>query len=154
VLGIDPGLGSTGWGVVDQKDGRLSLVGYGCITTESGEPQGARLLAIFDRVSELIGTYRPALVGMESLFFARNVTSALPVAEARGVVILCLARHGVPLREFTPNAIKKSVSGSARADKRTVQDFVRLLLGMTSIPKPDHAADALAAAIARIHALP
>jgi crossover junction endodeoxyribonuclease RuvC len=88
---------------------------------------------------------------METLFFARNVTSALAVSEARGVVTLCLAQHNVALAEYTPNTIKQSVTGSARSDKKTVQEYVRLLLGMTEIPRPDHAADALAAAITHVH---
>ncbi|MDR3311722.1 MAG: crossover junction endodeoxyribonuclease RuvC [Spirochaetaceae bacterium] len=151
VLGLDPGLGATGYGIIDCVDNRLRLVAYGAVTTQAGENHGKRLLEIFDRFSALIAEYRPGQAVAETLFFARNVTSALAVSEARGVLTLCMTQHGVPLAEYAPNTIKQSVTGSARSDKRTVQEYVRLLLGMTDIPRPDHAADALAAAITYIH---
>lgn len=110
-----------------------------------------RLLAIHGAVASLVAEWLPLLCGMESLFFYRNVTSAFPVAEAKGVIRLAVAQGGIALEEYSPTAIKQSVTGSARADKDQVQEMVRLLLGMAEIPRPDHAADALAAAICRWH---
>jgi crossover junction endodeoxyribonuclease RuvC len=151
VLGIDPGLSSTGYGIVDFSAGRYRMVTYGVISTQAGEPHGERLLAIYNRLAAVILEYRPTEAGMETLYFARNVTSALTVSEARGVVTLCLAQNVIPLGEYTPNMIKKSVSGTASADKKLVQKCVKLLLGLPTIPEPDHAADALAAAITHIN---
>ena len=151
MLGIDPGLASTGFGIVDFWDNRYRLVHYGVISTEAGEPHGQRLLKIYSRLVALIQEYRPAEAAMETLYFARNVSSAMSVAEARGVVTLCLAQHCVPLGEYTPNNIKRSVTGIGSSGKAGVQEFVRILLGMEVVPKPDHAADALAAAITHIN---
>jgi crossover junction endodeoxyribonuclease RuvC len=127
----------------------MRLLEYGCFTTSSESPLSERLASIHDRVGDLIGKWNPAFGGMESLFFFRNVSSALPVAEARGVIRLAFAKAGVPLADFSPTAIKQAVTGSARADKAQVQEMVRILLGLSAIPKPDHASDALAAAICR-----
>ena len=151
VIGIDPGLASVGYGLVAESGGQLQYLAHGCITTSPGTPSGERLKIIFDSIIQLIDQYKPSCGGVEDLYFFRNVSSALPVAEARGVIKLAFTQGGVPFVEFTPNAIKKSVTGSARADKAQVQEMVRLLLGLNAVPKPDHAADALAAAICRIH---
>jgi crossover junction endodeoxyribonuclease RuvC len=110
---------------------------------------GRRLLAIFSKIADLIEEWEPSAAGMESLYFWKNVSSAIPVSEAKGVVRLAFARAGVSLTEYSPTAIKQAVSGSARAEKGQVQEMVKLILGLDSIPKPDHAADALAAAICR-----
>jgi crossover junction endodeoxyribonuclease RuvC len=114
-------------------------------------PHGERLLAIYDAIAGVIDAQHPAQAAMERLFFGANVTSAMGVSEARGVLIMLTVQRGLPLTEYTPKAIKQAVSGAASADKKTVQEFVRLLLGLKDIPKPDHAADALAAAITHIH---
>lgn len=151
VLGIDPGLASTGWGVVDFYDNRYRLVAYGVVETDSKEPHGQRLMAIYNRIIAVIEEYRPQESGMETLYFAKNVTSALGVAEARGVVTLALSQNCIKLGEYAPNTIKQSVSGAVKADKKLVQRYVKLLLGLETVPKPDHAADALAAAITHLH---
>ncbi len=151
VIGIDPGLANTGWGIVDFVDSRYRLVDYGVIETNKNSNHGERLLEIYTRIQCVIQEYKPTIAGMESLFFAKNVTSALTVSEARGVLILCFAQNCIQLQEFTPNDIKKSVTGTAKADKALVQKYVALLLGLKTPPKPDHAADAIAAAISRIH---
>ena len=151
VLGIDPGLANTGFGIVDFCDGRYRMVGYGCISTKSESPHGERLLAIYSRLCAVIAEFRPDEAGMETLYFARNVTSAMGVAEARGVATLCLAQHDIPLGEYTPNQIKQAVTGTASAGKEVVQHYVRILLGLKTDPKPDHAADALAGAITHLH---
>jgi len=152
VLGIDPGLASVGYGLVAESGGQLRHVTHGCIVTRAGSPSGERLKIIYyNEISSLIALHKPDSGGIEDLFFFRNVSSALPVAEAKGVIKLAFAVAGVPLAEFTPNEIKKAVTGTARADKAQVQEMVRLLLGLDAIPSPDHAADALAAAICRMH---
>ncbi len=151
VLGIDPGLANTGFGVVDFCDGRYRMVSYGCITTKSEQPHGERLLTIYSRLCAVIDEFQPDEAGMETLYFARNVTSAMGVAEARGVVTLCLAQHNIPLGEYQPNQIKQAVTGTASADKELVERYVKILLGLKTEPKPDHAADALAGAITHLH---
>ena len=151
VLGIDPGLANTGFGVVDFYAGKYRMVSYGCIRTDSGEPHGQRLLAIYSRLSAVIDEFRPDEAGMETLYFAKNVTSALSVAEARGVVTLCLAQHCIKLGEYQPNQIKQAVTGTTKADKELVERYVKILLGLKTEPKPDHAADALAGALTHIH---
>jgi len=138
-----------GWGVLEQSGGRLVHLAHGCISTGSGEPTGERLLSIFDRVAGLIEEWEPRAAGMESLYFWKNVSSAIPVSEAKGVIRLAFTKGGIELVEYSPTAIKQAVSGSARAEKAQVQEMVRLILGLKSVPKPDHAADALAAAICR-----
>ena len=117
VLGIDPGLANTGFGVVDFCEGRYRMVSYGCITTKADQPHGERLLTIYSRLCAVIDEFQPDEAGMETLYFARNVTSAMGVAEARGVVTLCLAQHNIKLGEYQPNQIKLAVTGTAAADK-------------------------------------
>jgi crossover junction endodeoxyribonuclease RuvC len=151
VIGIDPGLAHTGWGIVASRGNRLVYVAHGVVKTLPETPHQARLLAIFREINAVLDLYAPVQAGMETLYFAKNVSSAMGVAEARGVVTLALALRGIPLGEYTPHGIKQAVVGVARAEKAQVQESVRLLLGLSSIPKPDHAADALAAAITRIH---
>lgn len=151
VLGIDPGLANTGFGVVDYVNGRYRMVSYGCITTKADEPHGQRLLKIYSNLCAIIDEFKPDEAGMETLYFARNVTSALTVAEARGVVTLCLAQHNILLGEYQPNQIKQAVTGTTKADKELVEKYVKILLGLEVEPKPDHAADALAGAITHLH---
>lgn len=151
VLGIDPGLANTGFGVVDYVNGRYRMVSYGCITTRADEPHGQRLMKIYTNLRAVIDEFKPDEAGMETLYFARNVTSALSVAEARGVCTLCLAQHGIELGEYQPNQIKQAVTGTTKADKALVEKYVKILLGLETEPKPDHAADALAGAITHLH---
>ncbi|MCH5290916.1 MAG: crossover junction endodeoxyribonuclease RuvC [Treponema sp.] len=151
IIGIDPGLASTGFGIVDSLNGRMNLVSYGVIETRASEDHSVRLLAIYNRFLSVLEEFRPDEAEMETLYFSRNVTSALAVAEAKGVISLCLAQRGVPLSFYTPNKIKTTVTGSASADKKTVERAVKILLNLRTEPKPDHAADALAGAITHIH---
>lgn len=151
VLGIDPGLANTGFGVVDFCAGKLRMVSYGVIETASDEDHPVRLLAIYNRLRAVIEEFRPDEAGMEALYFARNTSSALAVAEAKGVITLCLAQQAIPLSMYTPNQIKTAVTGTSSADKETVELYVKLLLNLKTEPKPDHAADALAGAITHIH---
>jgi crossover junction endodeoxyribonuclease RuvC len=151
VLGIDPGLASTGWGVIECADGKLRHIAHGCISTTARETMGDRVLKIALEVESIAETWKPSAAGMESIFFWRNVTSALPVAEVRGAIRFVLARMGLAVADFSPTAIKQAVVGSSRAEKEQVQAMVKLLLGLKEEPRPDHAADALAAAICRWH---
>jgi crossover junction endodeoxyribonuclease RuvC len=151
VLGIDPGLASTGFGILDYQNNRYRMISYGCIETKSTEPHGHRLLTIYSRLLAVIDEFKPTEAGIETLYFAKNVSSAMGVAEARGVITLCLAQNCIHVGEYTPNQIKQAVSGTNNANKLLVQNSVKFLLGLSIIPKPDHAADALAAAITHIH---
>jgi crossover junction endodeoxyribonuclease RuvC len=151
VIGIDPGLAHTGWGVLEADGTRLIHVDHGTFTTDTESPEQQRLLDIFDAVSDIITNYRPDLIGVEALYFAKNRRSAIPVAQSRGVVLLAAARAGVNAESHTPQDIKQALTGNGRAEKHQVQEMVRLLLGLSEIPKPDHAADALAAAICSYH---
>lgn len=151
VIGIDPGLANTGYGVIRYSQNRFNCLEYGAITTSSDMTQGERLLRIFDEVSAILQKFKPAEAGIENVYFGKNVTSAITVSEARGVVLLALAQHRVRVSEYAPNAIKKAVTGLAMAEKRQVQEAVKIILGLSKIPKPDHAADALAAAITKIN---
>jgi crossover junction endodeoxyribonuclease RuvC len=148
ILGIDPGLAEAGWGVVSKTGSRIRCVAYGSIATAAEEAQSARLLTIYREISAVIARYQPAAGAVEALYFYRNITSGIPVAEARGVLLLALAEAGVAEYDFTPAAIKLTVTGVASADKGQVQEMTRLVLGLSETPRPDHAADALAAAVA------
>ena len=149
-MGIDPGLANTGYGIISFSSNRFKMLSYGAITTEAKELHGYRLFHSYDEIVSLIKEYRPTEAGIETLYFAKNVTSALSVSEARGVVMLALfSEHVVNVGEYTPNTIKKAVTGIAQATKEQVQEATRLLLGLSKKPTPNHAADALAAAIAK-----
>lgn len=147
ILGIDPGIGRTGWGVITKTSDGVSLNGYGCIQTESDLTASTRLLFIFREMNRLIEEYKPDIAALEKLFFNTNVTTAIGVGQARGVVMLALARIGIPIEEYTPLQVKQAVAGYGKATKEQVQRMVKMLLRLTSIPKPDDAADALAAAM-------
>lgn len=151
VLGIDPGLASTGFGIVDYRAGRYRMVSYGVIETKAHTPRSERLLAVYNRLCSVIEEFKPEEAGMETLYFARNTSSAMGVAEARGVVTLCLAQHCIKLGEYTPNQIKQAVTGTAAAGKELVEKYVKILLALETEPRPDHAADALAGAITHLH---
>ncbi|MDR0622905.1 MAG: crossover junction endodeoxyribonuclease RuvC [Treponema sp.] len=152
IIGIDPGLASTGWGIVDYGGGKIRYVAHGCIETRADRLRADRLFFILRAVRALLDEWKPGEAAVETLYFGRNVSSAIPVAESRGVISAALAERGLPVREFTPNAIKQGVVGVASADKSQIQEMVRIILGLAEIPKPDHAADALGAAICCAHA--
>jgi crossover junction endodeoxyribonuclease RuvC len=154
IIGIDPGLASTGWGVVDYEKNRVSYLAHGCIETEAVLPRAERLFFIYRRINAVLDTYNPGEAAMETLSFGRNVTSAIAVAEARGVLSLALAERNLPLREYTPQEIKQTVVGVRKAEKGQVQEMLRIILGLPVIPEPDHAADALGAAVCAAHGIP
>ncbi|MCL2093114.1 MAG: crossover junction endodeoxyribonuclease RuvC [Treponema sp.] len=151
IIGVDPGLASTGWGVVDYAEGRLRYIAHGCIPTSSKDERGARLVIIYKTFNEILDTYSPTEGAMENLYFGRNISSAMMVSEARGILLLALSQRGLEVRELTPNAIKQAVVGVTRSDKKQIQEMVRFLLALPELPKPDHAADALGAAICAAH---
>src|SRR5512137_952920 len=152
VLGIDPGTATTGYGLVrDLSDGSLEMVEYGTIQTPAGEPAHQRLQLLYKRLKELLLLHRPDSCAVEKLFFQRNVSTAIAVGQARGVVLLAIAEAGLEVFEYTPNEVKQAVSGYGSAQKRQVQEMVRTLLGLPEIPKPDDAADALAIAITHLN---
>ena len=147
IIGVDPGLASTGWGVIDLDGGRLRHVGHGHIQTKAGLPRSVRLFTIMEEIRAVLDLYKPGEAAMENLYFGKNVSSALPVAEARGVVSATLAERGLAVSEFAPNTIKAGVAGIAKASKEQVQQMVRVILNLEDVPKPNHCADALGVAI-------
>lgn len=148
ILGIDPGLGRTGWGVIEKVEGqKLKAKGFGCIETKAGLDTPTRLLIIFHKINQIIKEFKPNLAVVEKLFFNTNVTTAMSVGEARGVVMLTLVSNGVSIEEFTPLQVKQAITGYGKATKEQMQKMVKVLLGLDKIPKPDDAADALAIAV-------
>lgn len=147
ILGIDPGTGILGFGVIDVIRSKATLVDAGVIRTPVKEDDAVRLLTIYEELTELIKLNKPEMMSVEKLFFARNVTTAMTVAQARGVVLLCGMQAGLQIAEYTPMQIKQAVTGYGKADKKQMQEMVRVILQLKEIPKPDDAADALAAAI-------
>lgn len=147
ILGIDPGTGIMGFGVIDVSQNGLKLVDAGVIRTAPHTPQDERLEEIYNSLTEIIKDTKPDNFSIEKLFFVRNTTTAMSVAEARGVAILAARMNGLPVSEYTPLQIKQTITGYGRADKKQMQEMVRIQLGLKEVPKPDDAADALAAAI-------
>ena len=147
ILGLDPGLAILGFGIIDVKGNRYKLVDYGIINTEPGVDFPKRLKILYDDLQFLIDRYSPDMVSMEELFFYKNITTAIKVAQARGVQVLCCENNILPLYEFTPLQVKQSLTGYGRAEKTQVQAMVKSLLNMSEMPKPDDAADALALAL-------
>ncbi len=152
VLGLDPGTATTGYGLVRQLgDGSLEAVAFGVITTKPVDSMPDRLKQIYLGISALLDRYQPDAAAVEQLFFGKNITTAITVAQGRGVILLALANAGLPIREYKPSQIKQAIAGYGNAPKPQMQDMVRALLGLEDIPRPDDAADALAVAITDIH---
>ena len=154
VLGIDPGTANTGYGVVGRTGSRLVALDGGVVSTAAAGDPARRLAEIHLRVGELIDDYAPEAVALEALYFGANVRSALAVGQARGVIMLAAAQRGIPCRDYTPQQVKGAVCGSGRADKDQVQRMVQSLLSLSELPRPDHAADALAVAICHANGAP
>jgi crossover junction endodeoxyribonuclease RuvC len=147
ILGIDPGTGILGFGIIEADKQKAQLVDAGVIRTPVKEDDAVRLQTIYEELTDIIVATKPTVMAVEKLFFARNVTTAMTVAQARGVVLLCGKQAGLELFEYTPMQIKQAITGYGKADKKQMQEMVRLLLNLKEIPKPDDAADALAAAL-------
>ena len=152
VLGIDPGYALMGWGVVEANGSQMKLLGYGCIETKAGTPMQHRLRTLQLGIRDLTLMYRPDEVAFEELFFAQNVTTALMVGAARGAAIIAAAEYTENLYEYTPMQIKQAITSYGKADKKQIQQMVKMLLRMEEIPKPDDAADAIACAITHCQA--
>ena len=152
-LGIDPGTARLGYGLVED-DPQFRAVAFGVVETASSSPMPQRLSELFDAVSGLIAEHRPETVAVEQLFFARNVTNALAVGQARGVVLLAAARAGITVAEYTPMEVKLAVAGYGKADKPQMGEMVRMILGLERVPRPDDAADALAVALCHAQTAP
>ncbi len=147
ILGIDPGLANTGWGIVETRGSVCRARAYGCVTTKASTPLPERLGTIFTEVSEAIERYGPTQLAIEKIFFGENVRSAIATAQARGAAIVACAQAGLEVGEYTPMQIKQAVVGTGAADKRQVIYMVRNVLALDHDPRPDHCADALAAAV-------
>jgi len=151
VLGIDPGTALTGYGIVERTGSKLRMIDYGCVETLSSMELPSRLLEIHSAVLGLIDEHKPISVGVERLFFNKNVQTAFAVGQARGVVLLAAAERGLPVFEYGPHEVKMAVTGYGRAEKAQVQRMVQMMLNLPTLPKPDDAADALAVAICLAH---
>ena len=147
IIGIDPGTGILGFGVIETSKAKTQLVDAGVIRTPVHEDDAVRLQTIFDELTDIIAATKPSEMAVEKLFFAQNVTTAMTVAQARGVVLLCGKQAGLKIAEYTPLQIKQAITGYGRADKKQIQEMVRVILELKEAPSPDDCADALAAAI-------
>ena len=151
ILGIDPGLAHTGWGIVEERGGDVRCRAYGCIETSAGNDLAVRLRHIADNLSAVVERYHPQEACIESVYFGVNVRSAIPTAHARGAALVAVSLCGVEVGEYTPMQIKQAVVGTGAADKRQVAYMVRTLTQLDHDPHPDHAADALACAICHVN---
>jgi len=151
ILGIDPGVADTGYGVIEVKNNKLKMIEYGSIKTSKLQRLPERLVEIEKQLVEIIKKNKPVKIGIEKLFFCKNVTTAFSVGQARGVVLLTAQKYNLSILEFTPLQVKQAVTGYGQADKRQIQQMVKTLLKLKDIPKPDDAADALAIAICSIN---
>lgn len=147
ILGIDPGTGILGFGVIDVDRGKTQLVDGGVIRTPVKEDDAVRLQTIYEELTDIITQNKPKIMAVEKLFFSQNVTTAMTVSQARGVVLLCGKQAGLELFEYTPQQIKQAITGYGRADKKQIQEMVKTILKLKEVPKPDDCADALACAI-------
>ena len=152
ILGIDPGLANTGWGIVETRGSLCRARAYGCVTTSSHDPIQERLGKIFNEISDAIERFGPTQLAIEKIFFGDNARSAISTAQARGAAIVACAQAGLEVGEYTPMQIKQAVTGYGKADKKQIQQMVKLLLKLDEVPRPDDAADAIACAITHCQA--
>ena len=153
VLGIDPGTARLGYGLVERQGSQLTMLDYGCLETINDRPLEQRLLIIHEGITDLIETHHPEAMGVERLFFNKNTQTAMAVGQARGVVLLTAAEHGLPVFEYGPHEVKLAVTGYGRAPHDQVQRMVQLVLSMRELPRPDDAGDAMAVAVCTAHAV-
>lgn len=151
VLGIDPGTATTGYGVVEETEEGLRALAYGVVTTPSDLPLPRRLQTVYRELRRLVQEWQPDAAAVEELYFNVNVRTAMSVGQARGVALLAMADEGLPVAEYGPGEVKQALTGYGGAEKRQMQEMVRILLGLPSIPHPDDAADALAVAVCHLH---
>ena len=153
ILGIDPGLATMGYGIIESNGDRHRLIQYGVLTTQAGQPTPQRLRSIFTGVQQLMDTFQPEEVAFEELFFSKNITTGMAVSAARGAALVAVAQKTDEIYEYTPMQVKQAVTGHGKADKTQVQQMVKALLGMREIAKPDDAADAIAVAITHANSM-
>ena len=153
ILGLDPGLATTGWGIVKKEKNCILHVAHGTITTGTSHEFAERLKEIHEQINKIIKKYKPQTVAVEDIFFCKNVKTALKVGQARGVILLTAMLNKLPVHEYTPLQVKQAATSYGRADKKQVQEMVKVLLQLKSVPKPDDAADALAIAICCGHSV-
>ena len=151
LLGIGPGYGTIGYGIVRYRNDRFTPIQYGAITTQIGAPMHMRLCELYNDLCTLIDTFRPETAAVEDLFFNTNITTGIQVAQARGVILLALAQKGLIPASYTPSQVKQSVVGYGKAEKKQMMEMTRMMLGLAKVPRPDDAADALAIAICHGH---
>lgn len=149
-LGIDPGIARTGWGVVEEIDGKVKAIGYDCFETEATEEVSKRLKLIHEKILKVIDEYKPDHIAVEQIFFSRNTKTALAVGQARGVILLASARKSLPNFTYTPLQVKITITGYGRAEKKLVGDTIKTTLCLKAVPKPDDTADALAIALTHL----
>lgn len=153
ILGIDPGLADAGFGVIKKQGNELTTLDYGNIKTKAGVSDQNRLAEIEGVLTKIIKKYHPDIMGVEKLFFCKNVKTAIAVGQARGVIMLCGGQNNLKVMEFTPLQVKQALTGYGQADKNQIQQMVKIILNLKQIPKPDDAADALAIAICCAHSI-
>ena len=153
ILGIDPGLATLGYGVIEADDNKRRLIQFGTLTTPAGQPMPQRLRAIFQGMNQLMDIYQPDDVAFEELFFSKNITTGMAVSAARGVALVAVVQRTDNLYEYTPMQIKQAVTGYGGADKHQVQQMVKMLLNMKEVARPDDAADALAVALTHANSM-
>lgn len=153
-IGIDPGTAIMGWGVVESSGSRMKMVAVGTLTTPAGMAQPQRLLLLYNGLEQLLAEHQPTDAAVEELFFGKNVNTALTVGQARGVALLALTRAGLAVAEYKPLVVKQALTGHGGADKKQMQEMVRMTLGLAAVPRPDDAADALAVAICHTYTAP
>ncbi len=146
ILGVDPGTARIGWGLIEERGGKITAKAYGCITTDKIDSQAERLSQLYTAFTKLLKTYKPGEMGVEDLFFATNAKTAIAVGQARGVILLAAAQAHIPVSSYSPMTVKKTICGSGSADKAQVGKMITLILNLKEIPKPDDTADALAIA--------
>lgn len=151
ILGIDPGYAIVGYGILEYSNNHFTILHYGAVTTPAGMPFNRRLQIIYDELDVLIAKYKPDVMAIEKLFYNTNAKTVIDVAQARGVIVLAAQKHGLEIAEYTPLQVKQSVVGYGRAEKKQVQEMMRIMLKLDKVPKPDDTADALAMAICHAH---
>ncbi|MCI0712000.1 MAG: crossover junction endodeoxyribonuclease RuvC [Chloroflexi bacterium] len=152
VLGLDPGTATTGYGLVkEHEDGTMEAIDFGVITTKANTPMPVRLKQIYDELTAIIDKYQPDAVAIEELFFGKNVTTGITVAQARGVMLLVTAQKGLPVTTYKPKVAKQAITGYGSADKTQMQEMMRQILGLDEVPRPDDAADGLAMAYTHLN---
>lgn len=151
IIGIDPGIATTGFGIIEKTGNKFAVLEYGAILTPAGQPLPKRLGILSNELRQLLSAFTPAVMAVEELFFNKNVKTAITVAHARGAILLNAETHGIPIIGYTPPQVKMAVSGYGKADKKQMQQMVKSLLNLNEVPKPDDVADALAVAICHAH---